>query len=172
MTKHLVLIASILIAGAILSAPVIGAVGALFWSQKADTNDAQRVAALLYKQIRLDPARSALDNVHTQRCGERVYQRLEDGDITLIHALQRFRSSLVRSKYDNLAINSLAALPAPVLGALNGCANASPAWNLCLGYVNRTVVHATTIPHAKERAWIADVDRQVEKAWCIADPAS
>lgn len=171
MTKQSVLVASILLAGAILSAPVVGAVGALFWSPAADTNDAQNVAGVLYEQLQLDPSRSAYAKVHTQRCGEHVHRRLDEGDITLIDALSKFRRGLLRSKYDNLAVNSLAALPAPVLGALNGCANGSPAWSLCLAYVNCRVVHATTIPHAKERAWIADVDRQVEKAWCIADPA-
>ncbi|WP_296221840.1 hypothetical protein [uncultured Sphingomonas sp.] len=156
----------------VVAGPVLwGVASSLFWSMTADGNDPQRVASLLYNRTQVDPAREAFArHVTLNQCGEHVSRLARPGDLVLMNALAAYSRRLLRSKYDELAARSLEALPTPILGALNGCVGGSPASGLCLAYVHDVVAKATTIPSAMERAWLADIDGQIELAMCIADP--
>ncbi|MEG3086756.1 hypothetical protein [Sphingomonas sp. PB4P5] len=159
--------------GVIFGAPLFGAIDALSWSVAADGNGAQRVAALLYAQTQLNPAAAAAKGrLHGGSCGQAIYQSSEEGHVTLSDALDHYRRHFLRSKYDNLAIRSLAALKAPLLGALNGCANGSPAAGFCLSYAHRIASRATEMTPAAEDMIFANVDRRVERALCAVAPVS
>jgi hypothetical protein len=160
-----------LLAGAVVGAPLWGGFSTLFWSTAADTNDAQRAAGLLYTRTQLNRGWQAAGHVSLYRCGDDVRNLSKPGDLVLTNALFSYRRRLLQSKYNNLAVNSLTALPAPVLGALSGCVGGSPASDLCLSYVHGVVGKATTISPVAERAWVVDVDNQIESALCVADAA-
>ena len=163
--------ATCLIAGAVIGPPAVGAVSSLFWSTAADTNDAQRVASRLYDRTRLNPAAEARGvHVSKQSCGAASLNRGAPGDVVLISALDHYRSQWIRSKYDSLGVGALEKLPAPVLGALDGCVDGSPASPFCLSYVTRIAERATSVTEATRQAWFAAADREVDVAWCIANP--
>lgn len=156
----------------VVAGPVLwGAASSLFWSTTADGNGPKWVASLLYNRTQVDPTRDAFArHVTLNQCGEHVSRLMRPGDLVLMNGLAAYSRQLLRSKYDELAVRSFEAFPTPVLGALSGCVGGSPASGLCLAYVHKVVAKATAIPSATERAWLADVDRQIELAMCIADP--
>jgi len=39
-----------------------------------------------------------------------------------------------------------------------------------MDYVIKRATRATMVPSETERSWLAETDRQIEKAWCVADP--
>jgi len=177
--RRSILVISTLLAGMMLGAPVFGALESLFWSSGGHIDDAADAAVQIYAQTGLDPERAALGGeIWTSKCGINVYQRSQspetsgEGEIILIYALNRaFRLSLA-SRYDSLAIASLYELPAPILGALKGCFSGGPASIFCKDYVIKRVDRATNVSSEVERAWLAEANRDIEKAWCAADPAS
>jgi hypothetical protein len=159
------------LAGVVAGPFLWGATSSLFWSTAADGNDPQRVASLLYSRLEIDPVQKAFArHVAIHQCGRRVSRLMRAGDLVLMNALDVYSQRLLRSKYDERAIRSLVALPTPVLGALDGCVAGSPASELCLAYVHGVVAKATTIPSATKRAWLADVDGEIELAMCVVDP--
>jgi hypothetical protein len=163
--------ATCLIAGAMIGPPAVGAVSSLFWSTAADANDVQRVAGRLYDRTRLNPAAEADDDHLTQQaCGAASFKRLSPGDVALISALDHYRYQLLRAEYDNLGVEALMGLPAPVLGALDGCVGGSPASSFCLSYISKIAERATSVPEATRQAWLTAADKEFDAAWCIANP--
>lgn len=122
-----------ILASMVVAAPLWGAIASAFWSAGADTNEARRVSGLLCDETRLDPGGAALmGHMQEYRCGKDVARLLSAGDVTLISALDQHYRGGFDNRYNNLAIDAIASLPAPMLGAIQGCINGSPPVYACL----------------------------------------
>lgn len=167
--RRALLMISVFFSGLVAGPIIYGAVSSVFWSRTADGNDAERVARWLYTRTPLDRGLDLhRESLMVTRCDESLFAFSRPGDIVLQSALANYHRELLRGRYDALAVGSLASLPAPLLGGIDGCIGGSPASPLCLAYVGHVVAAATAVPPSLETTWKADAFKQIETAVCTA----
>lgn len=163
--------------GIIFGPMITGAVGSAFWSRASDTNDLQDVAYRLYGRADILLPSDAFETVERSPCLEEfenyVFAKETPKEaIELLWSLKKTRQGIIQAKYDDLAIKSLEGLPAPILGALDGCIGGSPASDICLNYIADRTRKAVSISRATQQRWITMADRQMVMPWCAAKAMS
>ena len=161
-----------LLFGLTFGAPLYGGVSSLFWETAADGNDARRVADSVYRQMGFDPAFYAVEQYAAGSLECRVALNSVHGSGELLDsAIDDYRNWALRGKYAVPALNALADLPRPTLGALHACMAGSALSPFCRGYAISIVKRATAATEATRTIWAAKVEDEVAQARCFASRA-
>lgn len=163
-----------IIIGIIVGPLATGAIGSIFWPDAADNNRSQEVAYHLYKLSKIRPPIEAFEATFHLPCNGELRNAAKTMNLAasapeLFFILEKARADFISAKYENRAVSSLESLPAPILGALNGCISSSPVSSLCKKYISNRIDNAFNIAAETQEAWRIAANRQIDRPWCDAN---
>jgi len=169
-----------LITALCFAGPLAGFVSGCFWPSFSG-GDTKILAAerILYGEYWRhlqggDPSLARYDGVWPSDCEMRVgLQAMSmasdwESYANLENAIHRFRSLRRNLVEDMNAANALASLPAPLIGALEGCLGRSLLSHLCTSYIEQRVASAREAKASETHLEFAKIDKEMAPIWCAA----
>lgn len=173
-----VLFAAGIVATLCLAGPMAGFASSLFWRRYPLGSNNHAAMRILYGEHwrRYDPGDlpTVPADMHLPGdCEIRVFHLADTGPNPrrardLMQSIKSYQSFLQKNVDEDVAVQGLASLPAPLLGALEGCLGRSLLSPLCASYARARIAQAHEQSARDTLRNYAEIDKQIDAVWCAA----